>query len=482
MSHAAIAAVLALDGVSAGERLAGFSLASFANREQRAWPGTRVAAARAGLSRSQYLAARDRLARRGLVVLEEPGGGRGRAPTVLLACADTGPWFEGDINAELAQSVLSHSPAQGAARVLLATLAAVADDTGAVEGRSSDEIRRAAGMAASTYRRARANLLTSGEIVLDAAGGGRAITNRWIVLDPTAVNPEPLTAAQRRPGMPDGARPLLATARELLPEPEEQVGLSADAAVAAGQEGNNLGDVEARNPGQDRMVSRPRGPGLSGVSGIYPGQSRTVSELNGPSLTGVSGVNPGQSRSVCGQTPPKTPPETPPPNARTGRESQNPRTSKDPPNPPEGGSREPVLIVEDYLTPRGRQRHRTVTVDLDEIRAQLLSISPADRADWQQIRADLEIAVGGSMFAVWLGALRLIAVDDIGALLLACPAATRQWVAGRYSAAIQRVGQSRGRGVRLASDRELQLLDVLAAAGTEMPCDVPLPHDHQEAV
>jgi len=67
MSHAAIAAVLRLEDVGAGERLAAFSLASFANREHRAWPGTQVAAARAGLSRSQYLAARDGLARRGLV-------------------------------------------------------------------------------------------------------------------------------------------------------------------------------------------------------------------------------------------------------------------------------------------------------------------------------------------------------------------------------------------------------------------------------
>ena len=86
------------------------------------------------------------------------------------------------------------------------------------------------------------------------------------------------------------------------------------------------------------------------------------------------------------------------------------------------------------------------------------------------------------MFAVWLEALRLIAVDDSGALLLACPAATRQWIAGRYAAVLERVGRSHGRGVRLASDRELQLLDVLAAAGIEMPGDVPLPHDHQEAV
>lgn len=52
MSHVAIAAALALEDVSSGERLAVFSLASFANREHRAWPGTRLAATRAGLSRS----------------------------------------------------------------------------------------------------------------------------------------------------------------------------------------------------------------------------------------------------------------------------------------------------------------------------------------------------------------------------------------------------------------------------------------------
>ena len=74
VSHVAIAAALALSDVSAGERMVAFSLASFANREHRAWPGTRVAAARAGLSRSQYLAARDGLARRGLVVVEHAGG------------------------------------------------------------------------------------------------------------------------------------------------------------------------------------------------------------------------------------------------------------------------------------------------------------------------------------------------------------------------------------------------------------------------
>ena len=78
MSHAAIAAALALEDLSAGERLVAFSLASFANREHRAWPSTRGAAARAGLSRSRYLAARDGSCPRGLVVIEAAAAAAGR--------------------------------------------------------------------------------------------------------------------------------------------------------------------------------------------------------------------------------------------------------------------------------------------------------------------------------------------------------------------------------------------------------------------
>jgi hypothetical protein len=67
-------------------------------------------------------------------------------------------------------------------------------------------------------------------------------------------------------------------------------------------------------------------------------------------------------------------------------------------------------------------------------------------------------------------------------LLLGCPAAISRWVAGRYGALFERIGGSHGRSVRLASDRELQLFDALAAVGADTPSDVPLPHDHQEAV
>jgi hypothetical protein len=85
------------------------------------------------------------------------------------------------------------------------------------------------------------------------------------------------------------------------------------------------------------------------------------------------------------------------------------------------------------------------------------------------------------MFEVWLAALDLIGCDDGSVLLLACPAATRQWVAGRYGELLERVGRSHGRGVRLATDRELQLLNALSARA-ETPGDDSLPQPHQEAV
>jgi len=71
MSRQAIAAALALDDLSTGERLVAFSLASFADRDGRARPGTPAAAGRAALENSWFLEARDKLECRGLVVVEE---------------------------------------------------------------------------------------------------------------------------------------------------------------------------------------------------------------------------------------------------------------------------------------------------------------------------------------------------------------------------------------------------------------------------
>jgi hypothetical protein len=109
VSREAVAAALARDDLPTGERLVVFSLSSFAGCHGRAWPGAPAAAGRAGLSRSRYLYDRDRLVQRGLVVVEQAASGRGRASTVALPFASTGPWWEGEINADLFEAVLSRS-------------------------------------------------------------------------------------------------------------------------------------------------------------------------------------------------------------------------------------------------------------------------------------------------------------------------------------------------------------------------------------
>ena len=210
MSRQAIAAALAREDLSGGERLVAFSLASFAGRDGRAWPGAPAAAARAGLSRSRYLHDRDRLVHLGLVVVEEMVSGRGRASTVALRFAVEGPWWEGEINAELFEAVLSRTRTRGPARLLLAAMAALADPGGVARGVSSEELCAAAGVADRSYRRARRELLESGELALLSGTGGRGNTNVWQV---RASAEPPATSGMgppRRVAPPGGATPLLA--------------------------------------------------------------------------------------------------------------------------------------------------------------------------------------------------------------------------------------------------------------------------------
>lgn len=429
MSHVSVSSALALDAcVSAGERLAAFSLASFANREHRAWPGTRVAAARAGLSRSQFLAARDSLTRRGLLVIEQPGGGRGNSPVVFLSFAAEGPQIGADVNPPLFEAVLSYSRSRGSARLLLAALAALADDDLTVADVTTEELRAAAGMADSTYRRARSALLLSGEVVLEDAGGGRARTNRWLLLDPRGAGSGPLIAARRRPALPAPARPLMAAAR--VEPPAAEVNAAEDSGVLS----------------------------------------------KGPGSTGVSTRNSARSRIVSTETRPLTPPETPPVNARTGSEPQNPSTI--PPSPPAGGSPpQRITVVEDYLTARGRRRKRTVTVDIDAARKQLRPPADYDQVGWAEIRRELQRVVGETTFDIWLTGLELIAVDDRDQLLLGGPVGIRSWVSQRFAQTLDRAAAQSGRVLRLAAENELQLLSALVGEPHFFPDSL---HQHQQ--
>jgi len=72
------------------------------------------------------------LLRRGLLEIETLGVGRGRASTVNVLFAQFGPWHEDQVNLELLEAVLGYSPTRGPARLLLAALAALADENSSV--------------------------------------------------------------------------------------------------------------------------------------------------------------------------------------------------------------------------------------------------------------------------------------------------------------------------------------------------------------
>jgi hypothetical protein len=447
MSRQAIAAVLACAELASGERLVALSLASFAGRDHRAWPGAPTASARAGLSRSRYQQAREQLVARGFLAVDERATGRGRASAVTLVFADTGPWWDGDINVELFEAVLSYSPARGPERLLQATMAAVADERGQVRYLSTEELCAAAGIADRTYRRARAALLAAGQLELVSGAGGRGNTNVWTVRDPRAAGDANAARAPRRVAPPTGARPLVASAASPV-----AATLTHEPASTALEKG-----------GQDRTLCAGDSPILTGVSARKGGHDRTVPPEKCPTLTGVSGSKGGQDQTLFelapvespAQAPAKTPAETPAASARAGREPLNPRIREDPPNPPEGGSsRDSILVDETYVTARGRTRRRAIRIDLDEVRRGLGLPGAVDRGDWDEIRKRLRELVGESMFEIWLAPLELIAIDPSGALVIDAPPATLSWLRHRYGRVIGRCAEEASRAFRFADEPE----------------------------
>lgn len=423
MSRDAVAAVLARGDLACGDRLAAFSLASFAGREHRAWPGARAAAQRAGLSRSRYLQARDRLVRRGLVVVEAEASGRGRSSTLFLTFAESGPWWEGEINVELLEAVLGYSAMTGVARLLLAAMAAIANPDGAVQDFTTEQICGAAGIAAKSYQRARTELLGSGELLLVNGVGGRGNTNAWVVADPRARNGAVAQRAPRRVAPPAGARPL--------------VGVARSPAAAGAADVSGAGD--GGKGGQDQTVSVQTRLRLTTPSGAKGGQDHTLSDpaaAQSPAQRVVKRV--AKTRAV---------------NARAGSEPLNPRI-EDPPNPPEGGSPpDSVLIEQPFISDRGRRRRRLVRVDLADVRRGLDPPRPGDRDDWERIRQLLRARLGEDMFAIWLGPLELIAVDA-SVLVIAAPSETVSWVRDRYGRLLSATAERTGRELRFAEEPE----------------------------
>jgi hypothetical protein len=471
VSRQAVAAALAREDLSSGERLVAFSLASFADRENRARPGTLAAASRAGLARSGFLEARDRLVGRGLVVVEELASGRGRASTVALRFAQTGPWWEGEINAELFEAVLSCSRAQGPARLLVAAMAALADEHGLIEGLTTGQVCAAAGISDRSYRRVHGPLLASGELVLRRMTRGRGNTNSWHIPDPRSRSGVVESRPRRRVAPPAGARPLVAA---VAPPAEEWTAndvvepLDTDRASRPGG---------GERDGQDRTLCAENRPGLPGVRGGKGCQDRTVAAQNRPDLSGISGLNPCQDRTPSlenpAENPAQNPAENPAPTAHAGREPQNPKTPEDPPNPPGGGSGAGQILVEQtYVTERGRKRRRRVAVDRAAVRARLRAAGEADLAAWDQARAILREAVGESTFEIWLAPLELIAIDLEGTLIVSAPDETVGWIADRFARVLDDAAQHAGRPLRVADEAERKAAESLApapAAGSAAP-------------
>ena len=403
MSRQAIAAVLARTDLASGERLVALSLASFAGRENRAWPGAPAASARAGLSRSRYQQAREQLVARGLVAVDERVTGRGRASTVTLLFADAGPWWDGDINVELFEAVLTYSRARGPERLLLATMAALADERGEVCDLSTEQLCAAAGIADRTYRRARTALLESGR--------ARAGQRRW---------------RPREHKCMDRARPARGGRRGRQPAPR-RVAPPAARGRWSPRQFTSLARFTSRRAdggkgGQDRTLSAGNSPILTGVSGPKGGHDRTVSPEKCPVLTGVSGAKGGQDQTLFelapletpAQTPAKTA-ETPAANARAGREPLNPRTRKHPPSPPEGGSPPDSIFVEEtYVTlavaSADERSGSTSTRSVETSGSQALPIATTGSRSESCLRE----LVGDSTFEIWLEPLELIAVDPTG--------------------------------------------------------------------
>ena len=423
MSHAAIAAALTLDGISTPERLVAFSMASYANREHRAWPSAAAAAARAGMSRGRFLAARDGLVRAGMLVIEDSRGGRGRSSTVRLAFAETRERLDAQINARLFESALASSRARGAARLLVAVMAALASDDGQLSGFSTEEPAAAAGLSNTSYRRARGALLASRDVRLDTGLGGRGNTNAWTLTLPDGVSP----ARPSRPVPPASPRPPLANVR-------------------------SAADGQGRDA-RDEAQGSEKGAAAETVSASKGAVAETVCPGKGASTRTVLNER-------APKRAPKRAPQTPPLNARAGHEPQNPRTQKDPPAPlrPESSSGS-MPVEESYLTDGGRRRRRKVYVDLDEVRRGLRLPTADDRGDWERIREPLGKAVGESRFEIWLAPLELVAVDRAGKLVIGAPPETAVWVWDRFGRALTTCAQRLGRELRIATEPERAALE-----------------------
>ncbi len=427
MSHAALAALLGREDLPVADRLVALAVGTYAGGDQRAWPKTRTAAKRAGLAVRRCEEALERLIDGGEIVVEREGRGRGGAAVLRLVFAQSGPWWEHDVNVGLVETVLDRTGQTGPARLVLAAHAALADADGVVSGFTNDDLTAASGVADTTFRRARSRLQRSGELELLEAGGGRGRLNRWRVL-PGGGEPRGPHTEWAPTGL---ARPLRSSGATRRPQPArgEPVGPSGPSALA--------GPARASSP---RSQTPPLSP---------PDRSPQTPPLSrpawAPETLPVSLPN--------GENPSQMGPETPPPYVRAWKEPKNPRTLN-PPSPPEGGSGTPLLVEREITTTAGRRRRRLVTVTAGELCAGWQLPEDRDERAFTEILGLLRGRVSEEMFDVWLDPLELVAVNADSELMIVAPDPTRGWLIDRYGPAITAAAIAIGRRVTVADSAQ----------------------------
>ena len=291
------------------------SLASFANRDDARGPGIPAGSGAGRPRSSRYLEVARAARRRGLLEIEMPGRAR-TGDARSSSCSRSPVRGTRARSTRTARSRAQLQPGPRAARLLLAALAALADETGVVDELSTDELCRAAGLANSTYRRARRRCsppARSRSTTTAAAAGGRVAGG--------------LATASGSPTSPVSDRTAASPAARCTATP------AASDRAEAGAESVRTPERGLWHAGKGPDPERGfRDEGSDPERGFVG---------KGPDLSGVSG-----------ETPPK-PRQKPrhPTRAREG--NPEPRNQRTPPTPLKGGGPPRLILEESYSATEG---------------------------------------------------------------------------------------------------------------------------------
>jgi hypothetical protein len=151
-----------------------------------------------------------------------------------------------------------------------------------------------------------------------------------------------------------------------------------------------------------------------------------------------------------------------------------------------------VTIVENVISANGRKRRKARTVDAADVLAELAVLTPADHADWSEIRSLLADRVSEGVFAVWLDPLELVATARAsGSLLLGCPEGVEGWTFERFAGVLDTAASDVGRRWRPLAPHERDAIALSPTRPSDDPArerpgaveapGYPMSHDQKEA-